>query len=170
MKRIMAVLLSAVLMMALAGCGEQTPIEPSTQGAQTTEFNIGETWTVDGQWSLTIDSVEEMSDRNEYSEKNPAAVYLVSYTYINLGYEDKSGMMDGLFFGDPDSIIDATGLMGYSYPNDVTDYATETPVGATCKAQVCIGVDNAGDFKFTHIKYDGNEKKQTATFSVSVGK
>lgn len=170
MKRIMAVLLSAVLTVVLAGCGEQTPTGSSTQDKQTTEFSIGETWTVDGQWSLAMDSVEEMSGRNEYFEKNPAAVYLVSYTYVNLGYEDKSGMMKGLFFGDPDSIIDSTGLMGYSYPNDVTDYATEVPVGTTCKAQVCIGVDNAGDFKFTHIKYDGNEKKQTATFPVSVGK
>jgi len=36
---------------------------------------------------------------------------------------------------------------GYYYSNSVTNNPTETPVRATCKAQVCIGVDNAGDFK-----------------------
>ena len=36
--------------------------------------------------------------------------------------------------------MDAAGKMGYDYPGDVTDYPQETPVGATCTAQACIGV------------------------------
>lgn len=47
-----------------------------------TEFAIGETWTVDGQWSLTVLGVTETTDRNEFSEKTPAAVYIVDYVYI----------------------------------------------------------------------------------------
>ena len=42
------------------------------------EYKIGETWVVEGQWKLTVDSVEETQDRNEYSDKQPAAVYIVT--------------------------------------------------------------------------------------------
>lgn len=33
------------------------------------EYGMGETWTVDGQWKLTVLSVEETQERNEYSDK-----------------------------------------------------------------------------------------------------
>lgn len=129
------------------------------------EYGIGETWTVNGQWSLTVDAVEETYSRNPYAEKNPAAVYIVTFTYSNIGYTDASGIMDGLFFNMDDSIVDCKGMMGYSYPGDVTDYPQETPIGATCRGQVCIAVDNAGfPIKLNVLHYDGNSQKQTATF------
>lgn len=92
----------------------------------------------------------------------------MSYTYTNQGYEDELGLMDGLFFWDPDAVVDSAGIMGYTYPNEITDHPMETPVYATCKAQVCIGVDNAGEFTMTYIRYDGKGNKQTATFIVEV--
>lgn len=61
------------------------------------EYRIGDTWTVDGQWNITINSVRETSERNQYSDKNPTSVYIVTYTYENLGYKDESGLMNGLF-------------------------------------------------------------------------
>lgn len=139
----------------------------STEG--TDMYKIGDTWTVDGQWTLTIDSVSATDDRNPYSDKEPAAVYLVNYTYTNIGYEDSNGIMDGLYLCIDDMIVDSTGLMGYSYPGDTTSSPQETPVGATCKAQACIGVDNPGDFKLTVSQYDGNRDAQKATFLVEVG-
>ncbi len=130
-----------------------------------TDFKIGETWIVDGQWELTVTGFEETQDRNEYSEKTPAAVYIVSYTWKNIGYVDEDGFMDGLYIVLDDTIIDSQGLMGYSYPGDITDYPTETPVGASCNGQVCIGVDNAGTpIKLVVTHYDGNGTKQTANF------
>lgn len=54
--------------------------------------------------------------------------------------------MDGLFFDLENSIVNVNGIMGYSYPGDITNYPQETPVGASCNAQVCIGVDNPGSF------------------------
>ena len=59
------------------------------------EYKIGETWVVEGQWKLTVDSVEEVQERNEFSDKQPQAVYIVTYTYENLGYE--SEYSDGLY-------------------------------------------------------------------------
>ena len=143
---------------------ESTEAETSTQ----TAYKMGETWTVDGQWELTVTSVEETSDRNEYADKEPAAVYNVKFTYKNVGYTDDLGMMDGLYFVLDDTIIDAQGTMGYSYPGDITDYAQETPIGASCKGEVCIGVDNPGSFKIIVTQYDGNSEKQSATFEIDV--
>ena len=37
--------------------------------------------------------------------------------------------------------------MGYSYPGDVNYYPQETPGGATCKAQACIGVWHSGNLQ-----------------------
>lgn len=116
---------------------------------------------------MTINSVQETSDRNPYSEKNPGAVYIVTYTYENIGYEDSNGLMDGLYFSLTNgSIVDNGSKMGYSYPGDVSKYAQEVPIGAYCEAQECIGVDNAGNFQIIIDKYDGNGNKQKATFNL----
>lgn len=142
----------------------EAPAAPAP--AQT--LKIGDTWTVDGQWTMTITGVTATDERNEYDERNPAAVYIVDYTYTNDGYEDPMGVMNGLYLGIDHMIVDSAGQMGYSYPGTVTYYAQETPVGATCKAQACIGVDNAGDFKVTVSQYDGNDDEQEATFLIEV--
>ena len=138
------------------------------QGTTKTEYHTNDTWTVPGQWSLTITGVTETDDRNPYSDKTPAAVYVVDYTYTNLGYDPEDSFSDGLFMTIDDTIIDSAGSMGYSYPGDQTYYAQRTPVGATCQAQEVIGVDHAGTFKLTVSKYDGNREKQNATFVVDV--
>ena len=145
----------------------QAELSKYTEGTTQEEYKIGETWTVPGQWSLTVNSVEETADRNGYSDKQPGAVYIVTYTYENLGYEDD--IMNGLYLAlDTGNIVDSAGKMGYSYPGDVTLYAQETPVGATCEAQACIGVDNAGSFKIHFSHYDGMDTEQSAVFNVEI--
>jgi len=170
--------MSVLLTPCFAGCLTLTSDTSSdsdtgtTQQQTTTEtktaYDIGETWTVDGQWSLTVTGVTATDYRNPYSDKTPAAVYIVDFTYTNIGYLDSLGLFDGLYFSIDSMIVDNTGKMGYSYPGEITNYAQETPVGATCDAQECIGVDNAGSFKLTVTKYDGTSTKQQATFNVTV--
>lgn len=145
----------------------QAELAKYTEGTAQDEYKIGETWTVPGQWSITVDSVEETAERNEYEERQPGAVYIVTYTYENLGYDDE--FMGGLYINlDSGSIVDAAGKIGYSYPGDVDMYPQETPVGATCEAQSCIGVDNAGSFKIHFSNYDGTGTEQSAIFSIDV--
>lgn len=129
-------------------------------------YGFDEPWVVDGQWKVTVKSVEEVAERNEYSDKDPAAVYLVTYEYENIGYEAEG--WNGLFLSLEDGIVDASGKMGYSYPGDVAMFPQETPVGATCEAQACIGVDNAGSFKINYVGYDGNGNEQKAVFDITV--
>lgn len=136
----------------------------SSSASSVKEYNVGETWVVDGQWAITIDYVEETFDRNSYSDKKPAAVYIINYTYENLGYEGY--IADGLYITLDEGIVDSQGYMGYSYPGDITYRAKEVPIGAKCQAQSCVGVDHAGNFKINVSKYDGNNNKQKAVFSI----
>ena len=178
-RRTLALLLGVAMVFGLTACGgDSAPAEDSTaeteQVEQTeepqkqTEFKIGETWTVDGLWSITVDGVTVVEARNQYADKNPAAVYLVDYTYTNIGFEDETGYWDGLYMTLDSSIVDNANMMGYSYPGDVSYYPQETPVGVTCKAQVCIGVDNAGSFKLNYSMYTNDGTKHEATFLVEV--
>lgn len=172
-KKIFASLAAAALMLSLCACGGTTTDSQDgtdtadAAGTEETIYKVGDTWTVDGQWSLTINSVEEVSERNEFADKQPAAVYMINYTYTNDGYEDSLGIMNGLYLAlDGMRIIDSAGTMGYSYPGNVVDNPQETPVGANCKAQACIGVDNAGSFQLIVDQYDGNGGEQSATFQL----
>ncbi len=142
------------------------------QASSQNEYLVGETWTVDGQWALTIDSITETADRNEYYEKTPTQVFLIDFTYENLGYQDKKGLMEGLFFDlSSGQIIDSKGFMGYSYPGDIIHQAEETPVGAKCRAQECIGVDNEStEIKIILSKYDDSGTSQEAAFILPIPK
>lgn len=141
-------------------------LEELTVGTSQDSYAIGETWTVPGQWRLTVDSIEETDQRNAYTNKEPAAVYIISYTYENIGYESK--LMDGLFIYLNDGIVDSAGSMGYSYPGHLGYQPQITPVGATCKAQSCIGVDNAGSFEIHFQAFDSSNNIQRATFNIEV--
>ena len=138
----------------------------SSESTSQDTYKIGETYVVEGQWKITVNSITATDDRNEYSDKNPAAVYLVTYTYENLGYNDD--IINGLYISLDDGIVDSAGKMGYSYPGDISMYPQETPVGASCQAQACIGVDNAGSFKINFYNYDSNGQKQSAVFEIDV--
>lgn len=144
---------------------EEESVQTNEEEGKETEkqdgrYKIGETWTVDGQWSLTVNSVQETAERNEYSDTHPAAVYIVTYTYTNLG---KSG---GLFMSMDNKVVDSAGKMGQSYPNTLSVYPQDAPAGATCEAQCCIGVDNPGNFEIYMDEYDDAENKQSAVFSI----
>lgn len=124
-------------------------------------------WVVDGQWKLKILDVKTTDDRNEFSEKEPKQVVIVSYSYENIGYEDE--IMDGLFFT-PEQIIDETGSIGYTYPGNQTHYPDEIPVGSKIEiAEEVFGLDNESkEVTINFVKYDGNKQKQKATFKVPV--
>ena len=75
----------------------QSKLEKASAPQSTSQdvYKIGESYILDGLWKITINSVEETDDRNEFSDKTPAAVYIITYTYENLGNDD--GIMDGVY-------------------------------------------------------------------------
>lgn len=126
-------------------------------------LKVGETWTVDGQWNLTINAVTETTERNNYSELNPEKVYIIDYTYENIGYKDNYGLylyLDGC-------IVDSTGLMGYSYPVGVDSYPATLQPGEVCHAQTAVGLDHAGNFRIYMNEYDdSNDGTQKQVFLI----
>ena len=170
--------LTGVISLSMVGCSSTKGSEDKTETSSTTDatggevvedvvLKVGDTWEVDGQWKLTINSVKATEERSEYADSQPSAVYVIDYTYENIGYEDD--IMDGLYIElSSGQIVDSQGKMGYPYPGNITNYPAETPVGASCDAETTIGVDNPGNFKLTCIQYDGNDEKQKATFDITV--
>jgi hypothetical protein len=49
--------------------------------------------------------------------------------------------------------------VGFSYPGDIKDYPKPIQIGETLKAESCVGVYHAGDFKVT-ISKKGWKKNQ----------
>lgn len=130
--------------------------------SETSEFKVGETWEVEGKFKLTVDSVVATDERNEYDESNPGAVYIITYTYENLGINDT------LYISMENTIVDANGTMGGSYPGNVELYPQEVPIGANCQAQACVSVTNPGTFKDYVSVYDDDFNEYTAIFNLEV--
>lgn len=129
-------------------------------------YEIGQKWVLPGQWEVTIDSIEETAERNQFSRKQPAAVYIINYTYKNIGYTGNKG--NGLFITPYEKVIDSKGKAGYIYPLGVKHTAKATAIGETCKAQVVVGVDNKGDFITHVVQYDSNLVNQKMPFFIDI--
>ena len=133
----------------------------STEGM----YRIGQKWEVPGQWSLVVNSVLPTNERDENSGDDPAAVYIVDYTYRNLGYGNPDDG-SGLIFWLDDYVTDSEGYMGYSYDLGLPYEPQEIGVGESYNAQICIAVDSNGTFDITVMEYDSNDEYQEATFHI----
>ncbi len=91
-------------------------------------------------YEMQITAIKEMSERNQFSDINPAQVFLIDYTYKNIIGED-------LYISDMNfQIIDEQGEMGGTYPNTITNYPQSTPEGATCRAQMILYTNNKSNY------------------------
>lgn len=175
---LIAIMLSFVGLISCFSGGSSNNTSTNSQTSNTQNvvqtLKVGDTWNVEGQWKLTIHSVTPTQSRNQYAEKKPAEVFLLTYSYENIGYYNDFYDEDKLFFDlNPDgdaSVIDSAGVMAYSYPADKNGYAQETPNGAKCSnAQAIIAVDNESNTLTMNIsKYDGKGKKQSVKYILDV--
>jgi len=106
-------------------------------------FSLGdevEVTTSEGVYTITINSVKKLADRNQYSDKNPGAVYLIDYTYENISQDDDLYISEFNF-----SIIDNSGNLGFSYPASTSKYPQNTIKGAKTTAEMSFGTHVDGD-------------------------
>lgn len=168
-KRIVVLIMTAVFAIGLCACGGETEETMTIMKKRKQYIKSGIRGKVEGQWKFTVDKVTVTDERNEFEESNPAEVIVVDYHYENIGYEDESGIMDGLFL-DPGmaQVIDAQGNMCSEYPLVSIDaMPQETPVGAKCTAQTAIGLKADGSpVKVLFEQYDGNDEIHEATFEL----
>ena len=133
------------------------------------EIKVGETWTVDGLWKVTINSVKETEERNSYDDRNPEAVYIVDYTYENLGYEENDNfIVNGLRIdlglgGVSNQIVDSDGEIGYAYDLVGLTSPENIPVGVRVTAQVAIGVNHEGTFTLLHEELILDQEEKTSS-------
>lgn len=66
-KKLTAIVLTGAMVL-LTACSDSDS-GSGKKSKKKDNYTIGETWTVDGQWSLTVTGVTETAERNEYSEK-----------------------------------------------------------------------------------------------------
>lgn len=142
--------------------------KPKKEEKKDPVLQIGETWEVDGMWKVTVNSVTPTDDRNEFSDLDPAAVYVINYTYENLGYEDS--IMDGLYISfEMGQIVDSQGSMGFGYPaGEISLYPQAIPVGANHTAEEAIGLLNDGPFSIILNEYDSKDNTHKAKFEFAV--
>ena len=143
---------------------EKADLERLRAAQQGTVLTVGEEWTIDGLCTVTVTGVKETKDRVADTKKDPIAVYYVDYTYTNLGYVSESA--DGIYVSIDEAILDSAGQMGYSYPNPVKNEPRSTPVGETCKAQCCVGLEHVGPFQLVVNVNDAVFNSHTARFNI----
>lgn len=131
-------------------------------------FSIDDTWTVDGLFTLKVDSVTPTDDRNEFADENPAQVVVITYTYENLGLESE---VQDLYIT-PDRVIDGNRELGYLYPASVKTSPQPTPVGAKMVgAQDAFGLNNESETVTVMFSvYDDEYNEYKASFEVPVTK
>lgn len=113
-------------------------------------------------YSIKINKITAMIERNKFSDKNPAQVLLVDYTYKNIA-SNKEVYLGDIYF----KIIDSKGKIGYTYPNMVTKYPQKIIAGVTCDAQMVFGIDNSSS-KVKVCFYEDLFGDMTTSFEIPV--
>lgn len=132
-----------------------------------TEYHIGDTWETPGLYKITINSVKETDQRTDYRDEDPEAVYIVNYTYENLGYNYISDLEIELQFDC--SIIDADGELGYTYGGlgwNGNEQTKKIPIGSRISITQNIGVNHAGSFMIRFNVDGNNHDDHIATFVI----
>lgn len=141
--------------------------EPSTSSSTPKDtYGLNDPWIVDGEWSLTIESVTKTERRNSVSDKKPTEVIVIKYSYENIGYSKNE---DGLFMSGF-TVVDTNGELADSYPLTKLGTAKRAPIGSKCVgAETAYGLNNESDtVTINYDQYDSNSNKQRVTFVVPV--
>ncbi|HWP95429.1 MAG TPA: stalk domain-containing protein [Syntrophomonadaceae bacterium] len=113
-------------------------------------------------YSLKINKITAMSERNQFSTAKPAQVILIDYTYTNLASNEEVYLGDIYF-----KVIDSQGKIGYTYPNSVSKYPQKIATGVTCDAQMIFGLDNSSS-KVKVCFYKDLFGEMTTSFDIPV--
>lgn len=139
-------------------------INNSNYTAPKSEYGLNDTFTYkngNSIYEVTITRIRETSERNKYSDKNPAQVFIIDYTYKNISGES-------LYISDMDfKVIDEQGEVGDTYPIITEKNPQSIPVGATCKAQAVYGINNKSN-NLTIYFYDNMFMEHDAIFNIKV--
>ena len=146
-------------------------------------YQLGDTWTVEDQWSFTIKGIYELSDRepdHNTDISDPEAVYLIDYEYHNLGYYNEAGANAGAnSYFDPtkltmgpsyDLIEDSAGEAAFAYILSFPSSTENISVGDVGREFVVFGVNHRGALSCTvrhSTDQDHGAERHQATFRIA---
>lgn len=113
--------------------------------------------------TLTINSVSLTSDRNRFSDDDPAQVVIVNYTYENTDSSE-----DLYYFNANFQIIDAGGNVCDTYPADAGKAPKKTPKGAKCTAGEAFGLVEESEEVTIYFRTNMYDDVPAITFKVPV--
>lgn len=134
------------------------------------QFGLGETWTVDGNWELTITDVKLHKFCNSVTNKNEGYgnyVVLVYYTYKNIGYIDDI-WGDGLYISYSDfDVYDSEGNSAHTYPCTHETSPKECIVGTKSSASAAFVLQSYdGTLMLSIDEYDADGNTRRAVFNI----
>lgn len=113
--------------------------------------------------TLTINSVSLTSDRNRFSDDDPAQVVIINYTYENTDSSE-----DLFYFSSNFQVIDAGGNVCDTYPVDAGKSPKETPKGAKCTAGEAFGLIEESEEVTIYFRPNIYDDLPAITFKVPV--
>ena len=131
----------------------------------TPTFNVGEKWTVNGEWELTILSAELHNDCD--SNTGMSQYVLITYKYKNLGNSNSSG----LAFTEYDfNVYDANGNLATKRTCWThTKSAEWIDIGTSATASILLGFDSStSTIKIVASHYDSNYNTIKANFNATI--
>ncbi|WP_303872060.1 hypothetical protein [Acetobacterium wieringae] len=135
---------------------EQIKSEETVTQEPTRIYGPGETWTVDGDFTLSFSAVNETDFRNEFAEMNPAQVIVLTYDYTNIGHE--KDVMDLYISSVSFYVIDENGEIAETYPMTGMSYPQEIPIGASSLgSQEAFGLKNPSQEVMVYVEVYGND-------------
>lgn len=148
MKKILVSVMVCVLCFAgLAACGSSEPSsekKDSKKEEKSVIYKAGDTVELEhysgGKYKLTINSIKETDDRNEYSDTEAKKVVIIDYTYENIDVEDE------LFIADKWVCYDKAGKALETYPADTSKYAQGITEGHSCTAEEAYALNDDNNF------------------------
>lgn len=174
------VALMLILMLGVTGCGssvesvKKTDSDAPMQGeAENTKaekpeedvvYTIGDRIVFDDDYALTIISVKETDERNEFSEKEVEQVLIIEYLYENLSSDDEIYISEMEF-----KLVDEGGNMMDTYPVDAAHSPEYTPKGAKTLASFAVGTTSKSQKIDMHYYDNFFSSSSDCTFSLPVG-
>lgn len=133
-------------------CGARNP---NSGGGGGGSVSSGQTWRVDGQWEITINSVTTHNLCNSYANSQEGytnqQVVIVNYTYTNLGFDNGMG---GLIFDANDfTVYGSNGYAGSTYACTHESLPRLVSKGMSCKASSAYVLDGRSSSVTVEIKH-----------------
>lgn len=172
--------LMLILMLSVTGCGSSVESVKKTDGdapsqaetyntkaedpAEEIVYTIGDRIVFDDDYALTVISVKETLERNEFSEKEVEQVLIIEYLYENLSREEEIYISEMEF-----KLVDEGGNMMDTYPVAAAHSPEYTPKGAKTLASFAVGTTSKSGKIDMHYYDNFFSSQSDCTFSLPVG-